>query len=649
MAASVPGKPRGGRRGVSLGTRLAVATTLVLVVASGLLYFQLTSHERERLVASKITGATMVARLVAADTAAAIDLGDSDDLTTELDKLRTNPDVLAAALWQAGAEVPVAEWRVPGAPSFTPPGDDDGSSSVASRQWIETSEPVMSPRGARLGSIKLRVSLDRETLAYAEARRTYFWTSLGLAAGTALLLVLIARHQIVRPLSRLRVAVKRFEQGDRDARCDVRSRDEIGDLAGAFNAMGEAVASRQRQVEAAEARFRALIETMPDAVVLSQAGTITYANPAFVSMVGCEPPGLVGRALASILPRRQEAGATETAEPASVHREERWNVRGRTILVDRRERAVSVEGVDSSLLIARDVTDHRRLQAQLLQSDKLAAIGTLAAGVAHEINTPVQFVNDSVCFVRAAWDDLASLFDRYRVLHEAARTCEPLAELVAGVDAAEEEADLAYLRVNMPSALELSADGLGRIAAIVRSLKVFAHPDSNEMQAVDLNKAVEATLTVARYEYKYVAELETSFGELPPVTCHAGDVNQAVLNIVVNAAHAIAGKGDTAQAKGRITVTTRREGDTAVISVTDTGPGIPAEIRDRIFDPFFTTKGVGKGTGQGLSIARALVAERHGGQITFETEVGKGTTFHIRLPIASQRHAGSSERVGVAA
>jgi signal transduction histidine kinase len=172
------------------------------------------------------------------------------------------------------------------------------------------------------------------------------------------------------------------------------------------------------------------------------------------------------------------------------------------------------------------------------------------------------------------------------------------------------------------------------VATIVRSLKDFAHPAEHEMSAVDLNQVVQSTLTIATSEYKYVAEVVADFGELRPVTCHSGEIGQAVLNIVVNAAHAVGDVVAGTDRKGLITVRTRQEGDVAVIAVSDTGTGIPESIQSRIFDPFFTTKAVGKGTGQGLAIASSTVRERHGGELTFETAQGRGTTFFIRIPVA---------------
>ncbi len=280
-----------------------------------------------------------------------------------------------------------------------------------------------------------------------------------------------------------------------------------------------------------------------------------------------------------------------------------------------------------------DVTRSRELETQLRQAQKLESVGRLAAGVAHEINTPVQFVSDSLHFVRDATGDMTGLIEHYRAVNRSILEGTPSAELARGAAEAEETADLAYLLENVPRALERSLDGLGRVTTIVRSMKEFAHPDSSTKTTVDLNQAILSTLTIATNEYKYIADVETDLGELPPVRCHAGDVNQAVLNIVVNAAHAIGDVVAGTEARGRIVVRTRRDGDSVIISIGDSGGGIPPGIRDRIFDPFFTTKDVGKGTGQGLAIARQVVREKHGGDLTFDTELGVGTVFHIRLPI----------------
>ncbi len=280
-----------------------------------------------------------------------------------------------------------------------------------------------------------------------------------------------------------------------------------------------------------------------------------------------------------------------------------------------------------------DVTDQRRLENELAQAQKLESVGRLAAGVAHEINTPVQFVSDSVSFVREAMEDLSEIVDKYRELRNATEKGADVAAAAKAAEEAEDDADLDYILENAPVALDRARDGLGRVAAIVRSMKEFAHPDRKEMAQADLNQAIKSTLVIASNEYKYVAEVETDLGDLPLVNCYAGEINQVVLNLIVNAAHAIGDVVKETQAKGKIRVATRVLDDQVEIAISDTGKGIPVEVRAKIFDPFFTTKEVGKGTGQGLAIARSVVVDKHGGTLHFETEVGRGTTFYIRLPI----------------
>jgi two-component system NtrC family sensor kinase len=267
--------------------------------------------------------------------------------------------------------------------------------------------------------------------------------------------------------------------------------------------------------------------------------------------------------------------------------------------------------------IGYDITERKRAEQRMAAGERLESIGRLAAGVAHEINTPIQFLNDSVSFIREAIQDL--LADN-RML----RASMPVAP--------EPDENIEELKLELPPALDRIVDGLGRIAEIVRSMKEFSHADQRSMSEVDLNRAIHSTLIIARSEYKYVAEVQTDFQPLPAVICHGGQINQVVLNLVVNAAHAIADQVKDTGQKGLITVKTRVEAGFAVISIGDTGGGIPEAVRGRIFEPFFTTKEVGKGTGQGLSIAHKVVAS-HGGTLDFVTEMGNGTTFFVRLPL----------------
>jgi signal transduction histidine kinase len=291
-----------------------------------------------------------------------------------------------------------------------------------------------------------------------------------------------------------------------------------------------------------------------------------------------------------------------------------------------------------------DVTELRRLGRELAAAQKLESVGRLAAGVAHEINTPVQFVSDNVQFVRTSMTDLAAVIRAYRGLQHALESSGDVALAARLVSEAEKAADLDFIMESAPPALESSLEGLGRIATIVRSMKEFAHPDQAEKTSADLNQAIKSTLVIAHNEYKFVADIDTDFGELPPVPCYLGEINQVVLNLLVNAAHAISDVVKDSGTMGKLTVRTRLDAKEVEIAIGDTGAGIPEAARDRIFDPFFTTKEVGKGTGQGLAIAHSVIVKKHQGTLRFETECGKGTTFFIRLPIDVPRGTADSEK-----
>jgi PAS domain S-box-containing protein len=286
--------------------------------------------------------------------------------------------------------------------------------------------------------------------------------------------------------------------------------------------------------------------------------------------------------------------------------------------------------------------DRDRMELELRLAQKLEAVGQLAAGIAHEVNTPIQFVGDSVEFLRGGFEDLLRLVEEYQRAVEALGDALPPATREQ-LERAAQDADVEYLGERGPTAFARTLDGVARVATIVRAMKEFAHPSSGEMSPLDVNTALENTLIVAANELKYVADVVLELGELPPVLCYASDVNQVFLNLVVNAAHAMADVIGEAE-RGTLTVRSRQEGDLAVVEIEDTGGGIPEDVQGRIFDPFFTTKEVGRGTGQGLAIARTIVVERHEGSLAFRTEPGRGTTFVVQLPIAGQAEVSPSHR-----
>jgi signal transduction histidine kinase len=285
--------------------------------------------------------------------------------------------------------------------------------------------------------------------------------------------------------------------------------------------------------------------------------------------------------------------------------------------------------------IIRDISPRKHMEEQLMRAQKLESIGQLAAGIAHEINTPTQYVGDNMLFLKDSFDSIAPVLRKNQELLDACRTSSVMPELVNEIQKMVEDAEIDYLLDEMPRSADQGLSGVGRIAKIVQSMKDFAHPGSVDKKAADLNRAIESTLTVASNEWKYVADVETDYDEsLPPVPCVIGEINQVILNMIINSTHAIKDVvGDGSRGKGKIRISTRYNEPWAEIRIADSGGGISESIRQRIFDPFFTTKGVGTGTGQGLAISHSVISEKHKGTIRVESEVGRGSTFIISLPL----------------
>jgi len=277
-----------------------------------------------------------------------------------------------------------------------------------------------------------------------------------------------------------------------------------------------------------------------------------------------------------------------------------------------------------------------QLEVQLRHAQKLEAVGQLAAGIAHEINTPIQFVGDNIHFLKDAFQDLQSLNKKFDGFLESSPDNDELHALKTEIETFKKDIDIDHLMEDINDAINQSMEGTRRIASIVKAMKQFSHPGSAEKEYIDLNQAIESTLTVARNEWKYVANLETDYdSDLPLVACFPGEINQTILNIIVNAAHAIEDKQKTTgnTEKGLIKVTTQHQNDSALISISDSGCGMPKAILQKIYEPFFTTKEVGKGTGQGLSIAYSVITDKHDGTLKVESIPSRGTRFEITLPV----------------
>jgi two-component system, NtrC family, sensor kinase len=286
-------------------------------------------------------------------------------------------------------------------------------------------------------------------------------------------------------------------------------------------------------------------------------------------------------------------------------------------MVERSLELASQELLQRNRQLRVDIERRKQLEVELAQAEKLRAVGQLASGIAHELNTPIQYVSDNVSFLERAFGTLA-----VRVTRTISASLPPRARK-----------ELDFIYANVPGAIEAAVEGCRRVAEIVGAMKVFAHPDSNDFVAADINRALTSTLAVAQNVVKNVADVTLDLADLPEVECRIGDVNQVFLNLIVNAAHAVTDRYRDSAQRGHIHLATRLRDGRVLIEVTDDGCGIPDAIRGRIFEPFFTTKGVGQGTGQGLAISRSIVVVKHGGLLGFVTTPGQGTTFTVELPV----------------
>lgn len=418
-----------------------------------------------------------------------------------------------------------------------------------------------------------------------------------------------------------------------------------------------------RKVAEAEKRLRDLYNNVPVMMFnLNEDLEVIDPNSSFVEYLGLHDNSLTSLSFSSLL----DPDADDDEKNALLHRIGRHDrERDVPVTLMRPDGQImeclysasprrGLQGKSSGAhVMLVDVTERNRMQRerdalheQLQLTQKLESIGELAAGIAHEINTPAQYVSDNLSFLDESFGDLQSLIATLPDIQTKLAAFDAGAALAEVLDDALEEADLEYLIEEIPSALKQGQDGISKIREIVLALKDFSHPGSGDMEKADLNRIIESTVTVARNEWKYVANLEFDLApELPMISCFPSAVAQVVLNIVVNAAHAIAdARPDNSDVLGNIRIATAMpDVHSVLITITDDGPGIPDDIRSRIFDPFFTTKEVGKGTGQGLAISRTVIVDQHQGRIAVDSEIGVGTTFRIELPVNQAESAGVNE------
>ncbi len=398
-----------------------------------------------------------------------------------------------------------------------------------------------------------------------------------------------------------------------------------------------------KEAEVEHKRLTAAIDQAAESIMITDLdGIITYVNPGFERITGYSRKEIIGQN-----PRVLSSGEHDTdfykdlwetittgriwsGRFINQQKDGQRYTQETTIGPIRDENDVTF----SYVCVGRDISDQLIVEAQLRQAQKLESIGELAAGIAHEINTPTQYVSTNTQFLEESFATLMGMLERSNQLVKGVQSKQTHDELLLLADIAIDEKELKYLSEDVPVAIAESETGLKRIAEIVQSVKQLAHPGEISKNYHSLNDIIKNAVTVSSNEWKYVAGIDLDLEKnLPEIHCLKGEVGQVVLNLIINSAHAIEAKiGTNSEEKGRITIQTYQDGEWGIFKVTDTGSGMPKEVVERAFDPFFTTKEVGKGTGQGLAITHNVIVNMHGGSIDVETEEGAGTTFIIALP-----------------
>ena len=371
----------------------------------------------------------------------------------------------------------------------------------------------------------------------------------------------------------------------------------------------------------ANADLESTQELMPSAlIIVDGVGRIVRVNRITVEISGRERTELDGAGIDLVWPAFAAPATTELDQREAVWRDRQ----GAEIpmLVSLRRSGFH------TVCMGLDLRDRHREEEARRRAQKLESLGQLSAGIAHELNTPMQFISDNVHLLKKGFEGVRVLIDRLSEVHAAAIAGEVPTALLDGVLEAQRDARWAYFATRIDRAFVRAEDGVQRVTQIVGAMKVFSHPQ-NHLAPVDINRALETTLVVATPELRHVARVTTELGALPTVMGYPDDLNQVFLNLLVNAAHAITDAGRPE--RGTIALRTRASATHAEIEIADSGCGIPEAIRERVYDPFFTTKAPGRGTGQGLALAHAVIVGRHGGAIHFDTGPS-GTTFHIAIP-----------------
>lgn len=594
-----------------------------------------------------------LADITGANVVAALTYNDPKSAGLVLQALKAEPNIVAARVYDGRGRSFASYRRVLSGPLAQLPDLAPAIGDQLERDRV-TECAAIKFDGESIGTVYL-VSDLQEIQKRLRRFIVFVLILMAAASAAAFLVALLLKRVISRPILDLvettRTISREKNFGVRAPKC---AADEVGLLVDGFNEMLTQIEVAQSELRAAHAESELFINSVPSVLIGTDSlGQITRWNSAAATVCGLPADAVMGKPL-------QNCGIlwsqTQTGEINSWFRVERSENRENvTFERDGHKRflGLTIINVDlipggkgtGFLITGADITERKVLEEQLRQAQKLEAIGQLAAGIAHEINTPAQYVGDNTKFLQEMWPTVDKILALCMRLQEESLAGSLAPGTIAELLQCTEESEPAYLLREVPQAISQTLEGVQRVSKIVKAMKEFSHPGSEGKSAIDINHAIETTIAVARNEWKYVADVQTCFAaDLPPVPCLAGEFNQVMLNLLINAAHAIASAlGAGSAAKGTITISTRRDGDWAEVRIQDTGGGVPENIRGRIFEPFFTTKEVGKGTGQGLALAHTVIVKKHEGQIWFESEAGKGTTFFLRLPLGPSDTVPSSD------
>lgn len=636
---------------VILGVAAIEILLLSILVVSGLNYIR--SSNEEQLMNRAETTAQLFATMTS-DAVVATDLATLDVLVQQAAR---NPGMLyLRVLDRHGTVLANAGKREALDIAYH---THDVITDVDEHHRFDVAAPI-SVAGTEFGRVELGLDTRGVLLTLRKASR---W----MLAVAALEISLVAFFGFIlggiltQQLDSLRKGARRVAEGHFGHRIEVRGNDELSDTARSFNRMSTALAEYATELEIARMQAEAgrnraesvlqdAVESLSQGVLIVDTdGLQLKRNSAFdrlypgalTDLPGTPTIQEISAATATCIDTVEGDDQIKLADGSLDYLSgaERWTSRlkdGRNILHSRRQLAaggwVFIETDITAVMEAQERA--RVLERELMQSQKMEALGTLAGGIAHEINTPIQYIGDNLRFLEDAAGDLMKVVDSHRSLAAAAREQAVLAEWVDACQTAYDDCDVEFLREEALQAARQSIEGVRQVSNIVLAMKEFSHPANKDMGPVNLNRVLERSAVVCKSEWKHVAEVVFDLDEnLPEIVGLEGALNQVALNVIVNAAHAVSEKES---GMGRITIRTRSAHDMVRLDISDTGTGIPAHIRDRIFEPFFTTKDVGRGTGQGLALAHDIIVNKHHGRIQVQSVEGEGTTFIITLPINAQ-------------